>query len=105
MTSPTTRADFLGGEFGVEFERLHREKQAAVDGLHAVAHIGQRAVHDGGKGVGEVTLGQGFAQGFVEDVLRRRGGWGGFGGRTGHLVAIFGFSESGISSIESGLRE
>ena len=41
---------------GVEPELAHGVEDAPVHGLQAVAHVGQRAVHDGGERVGEVAL-------------------------------------------------
>ena len=41
---------------GVELELAHGEEHAPVHGLEAIAHVGERAVHDGRKGVSEVAL-------------------------------------------------
>ena len=56
MTSPTTRAHFLKPRRRVEPELAHGVEEAAVDRLQPVAHIGQRPVHDGGEGIGEIAL-------------------------------------------------
>ena len=40
----------------VELQLAHRVEQAAVHRLQPVAHIGQRAVHDGRERVGEIAL-------------------------------------------------
>ena len=50
-------------------------QQAAVHGLQAIADIGERPVHDGGKGVSEVALLEGFLEVDLLDVFRalRRG--------------------------------
>ncbi len=61
---------FLEAARGVELELAHRIKQAPVYGLQPVAHIGQRAVHDGGERVGEVAL---FKRVLQLDRLDRRG--------------------------------
>ncbi len=42
----------------IEPEQVHRVDQAPVHRLQSVAHIGQRARHDGGERVGEIALGQ-----------------------------------------------
>ena len=47
---------FLEARAGVEPELAHGEEHAPVHGLEPVAHVGQRAVHDGGKGVSQVAL-------------------------------------------------
>ncbi len=47
---------FLEARAGVELELAHGEEHAPVHGLEAVAHVGQRAVHDGRKGVSQVAL-------------------------------------------------
>ena len=47
---------FLEAARGVELELAHGVEQAAVHRLQAVAHIGQRALRDGGERVGEVAL-------------------------------------------------
>ena len=41
---------------GVEVELAHGVEQAAMDGLEAVAHVGQRPRHDRGEGIGQVAL-------------------------------------------------
>ena len=41
---------------GVELQLAHGVEDAPVHGLQAVAHVGQRAVHDGRQRVGEVAL-------------------------------------------------
>ncbi len=47
---------FLKPACGVELELAHGVKQPPVHRLEPVAHIGQRAVHDGGESVSEVAL-------------------------------------------------
>ena len=91
MTSPTTRRGFLGGPVMVQAHLLHHVKDAAVDRLEAVAHIGEGAADDHAHGVIEVR-----AAHLVFDVygdvafvvaaiaaerdLAARGAWGGAGG-------------------------
>ena len=50
-------------------------QQAAVNRLQSVAHVRQRAVHDGGERIGEVALFQRFLEVDLLDVARalRRG--------------------------------
>ena len=55
---------------GVEPQQLHHVQQAAVNRLQAIAHIGQRPVHDGGQGIGEVALFQRILQLDADDTLR-----------------------------------
>ena len=59
-------ADDLGAfaelALGAEPELLHGVEQPPMHGLQPVAHVGQRAVHDGGERVGEVALLQRLAQ-------------------------------------------
>ncbi len=59
-------ADHLGrlleGGVGVEPQEAHTVEDAPVHGFEAVARVGQRAVHDGGKRVGEIALFQRRAQ-------------------------------------------
>jgi hypothetical protein len=65
----------LESGFGVEAQLLHRPEQAPMDGLQPVAHVGQRAGHDGRQRVGEVAFAQRVGQGHGFD----------FGGdRVGH---------------------
>ena len=47
--------------FGIEAELPHGIKNAPVDRLQPVAHVGQRPVHDGGERIGEIA--------FLERVL------------------------------------
>ena len=47
---------FLEAARGVELELAHGVEQAAVHRLQPVAHIGQRALRDGGERIGEVAL-------------------------------------------------
>jgi hypothetical protein len=51
---------------GVEPELEHRVEDAALHGLEAVAHVGQRAGGDGREGVGQVALGERLAE--VDDL-------------------------------------
>ena len=46
----------------VEPELPHGVEQAPMHGLQAVAHVGQRALHDGRERVGQVALFQRLAQ-------------------------------------------
>ena len=59
-------ADDFGGLLesgpGVEPQLPHAIKNAAMHRLEPIARIGQRAVHDRGKGVGEVAFFERFAQ-------------------------------------------
>ena len=48
--------------FRIKPQLAHRIEDAPVDRLEAVAHIRERAVHDGGERVGEIALLQGLAQ-------------------------------------------
>ena len=64
---------FLVGLVPVVTELAHGVQDAAVHGLQAVAHVGQRAAHDDAHGVVEIRLahlvfeihGQDFARDFV----------------------------------------
>ena len=56
MTSPTIARALLVGAVGIELQLAHGVQDAPVHGLEAVAHVGQRAVHDGGERVGEIAL-------------------------------------------------
>ena len=47
---------FLEAARGVEPELPHGVEQAAVNRLQPVAHIGERALRDGGERIGEVAL-------------------------------------------------
>ena len=60
---------FLEGGAGVEPEKPHAKQDAAMDRLQPVAHIGQRALGDGGQGIGEITLGQRLAERFGTDFV------------------------------------
>ena len=55
-TSPTIFAHLRKPPSGIEAQLAHGVEDAPVHGLQAVAHVGQRAVHDGGQRVGEVAL-------------------------------------------------
>ena len=61
----------------VEVELAHRKEQPPVHGLEAIAHIRQRARHDGGERVGEISL----AECLGEIDVANGGGRG-----SGHLV-------------------
>ena len=54
MTSPTTRAHFENALVGAVAAVVHRVDHAAVHGLEAVAHVGQRAADDDAHRVVEV---------------------------------------------------
>ena len=70
MTSPTIFARFLEAGAGIEPQLPHDIEEPAVDRLQAVAHIGQRPVHDGGQRIGEIALFERIAQVDRFDVLR-----------------------------------
>jgi len=53
---------FLEAGAGIELELPHRIEHAAMHRLQPVAHIRQRAVHDGGERIGKISLLQRFAQ-------------------------------------------
>ncbi len=53
---------FLIGALGVELQLAHGVQDAPVHRLEAVAHVGQRAAHDGGERVGEIALLQGILE-------------------------------------------
>ena len=53
---------FLERRAGIEAEKPHAVKDAAMHGFEPIAGVGQRAVHDGRQRVGEVALLQRFAQ-------------------------------------------
>ncbi len=59
----------------IEPQFAHRKQDAAVHGLQAVAHIRQRAVHDGGQRVREVALFQRILQLHGLDRARARQNW------------------------------
>ena len=65
----------------IELELLHRPEKAAVDGLEAVAHVGQRAGHDRGQRIGEIA----FAKRILEIDWAHIGGE-----RGGHIVCCSG---------------
>ena len=73
MVSPTILAHFELA-LRAEPELLHGVEQAPVHGLEPVAHVGQRAVHDGGERIGEVALLERLAQVHVLDRPRSDGG-------------------------------
>ena len=62
---------FLVGAVGVELQLAHGVQDAPVHGLEAVAHVGQRAAHDGGERVGEIALLQGILE--LDGLVGRRG--------------------------------
>ncbi len=47
---------FLEAALRIEPELQHGVEQPAMHGFEAIAHIGQRPVHDGGEGVSEIAL-------------------------------------------------
>ena len=53
---------FLKRGTGIEPQQPHDVKNAAVHRLEAVAHIRQRAIHDGRERIGEIALLQRLAQ-------------------------------------------
>jgi hypothetical protein len=72
-------ADYLGALLergaGIEAQDVHAVEDAAVDGLQAVARVGQGPIHDGREGVGEIALLQRLAQiDALERLWRRRFG-------------------------------
>ncbi len=54
--------------FRVELQQAHRVQDTPVDGLQSVAGIGQCPLRDGREGIGEITLGQRFIEGFFENL-------------------------------------
>ena len=63
---------FLEPGARIEPQQTHGIEEAAVDRLQAVAHIGQRPVHDGGERIGKVALLERVAQPDRLDILRPR---------------------------------
>ena len=59
---------FLEARARVQFELVHGVDEPAMHGFEAVAHVRQRAGHDGGEGVSEVALGQRAAEWRVFDM-------------------------------------
>ena len=68
---------FLEPGRGIEAQLVHRVDQPPVHRLQPVAHIRQRARHDGGQRIGQVALGQ-----------RVRRGWCPRCGRSGHPASL-----------------
>src|SRR2546425_1199685 len=60
---------FLVRSAGIEAQQPHRPEQPAVDRLQPVADVGERASGDGGERVDEITLGQGFVERGVDDLV------------------------------------
>ena len=60
---------FLEGAVGVQPQQAHAVEDAAMHRLQPVAHIGQRALGDGGERIGQIALGQRLAQGFGTDFF------------------------------------
>jgi hypothetical protein len=52
---------------------VHGEEDAAVHGLEAIAHVGQRSASDDTHGIVEEGLLHEIANGFVEDFPRCKG--------------------------------
>ena len=71
---------FLEALIGIEVELAHGVEQAPVHRLQAVAHVGERARHDGRERIGEIALAQGGGEGGRADFARGRGG--------GHRVSL-----------------
>ncbi len=69
------RGAFLVGVGGVEPEEPHRMQDAALDRLQTVARVGERAVHDGGQGVGEIAFLERRLEADVLDPAAIAGGW------------------------------
>ncbi len=67
---------FLVARFGIELELAHGVEDAAMHRLQPVAHVGQRARHDGGERVGEIALAQRLGEIHVADFAGL--GWLGF---------------------------
>ena len=59
---------FLEAGVRVQLQLPHGVQNAPVHRLHAIAHIGQGARHNGGKGIGEVAFAKGLTQGCIADV-------------------------------------
>ena len=62
---------FLEAGGGIEAQQVHGEDQPAMHRLQPVAHVGQRARHDGGEGIDEVALRQRVGEPGVLDVSGR----------------------------------
>jgi hypothetical protein len=66
-------ADHLGalarGALGVQAHLAHGVEHAALDGLEAVAHVGQRPVGDHGERIGEIAARQRFRERLVDDPV------------------------------------
>ena len=58
----------LDPQVGTEAPLAQCEKQPPVDRLQPVAHIGQRARHDGRQGVGQIALAQRIGERLVENL-------------------------------------
>ena len=66
---PPRWADFLKPAPGLSRSSRMRVQHAAMHRLQPVAHIGQRALGDGGQRIGEIALGQRLAQRFGTDFV------------------------------------
>ena len=68
------RAHFSKRLVGIEPQQPHRMHDAPMDRLQPVAHVGQRAVHDGRQRIGEIALLQRLLQVDRLDVVAAAGG-------------------------------
>jgi len=59
---------------GIEFQLLHRPQEAAMHGLEAVAHVGQRARHDRGQRIGQIAFAQRVLEIDGADIGGKTGG-------------------------------
>ncbi len=60
---------FLEARIRIELELPHGKEKPPVDGLQAIAHIGQRARHDRAQGVGQITRAQRIAERRIANVF------------------------------------
>ena len=94
-------ADHLGalarGVLGVQPHLAHGVQHAALNRLQAVADVGQRAVGDDRKGVGEIAARQGFRQRLVDDAVAVARTWRGGVNTHGPSLARAGIRVAGQS--------
>ena len=64
---------FAMNRIRLQAQLAHGVEQPPVDRLQPVAHIGQRARHDGGERIGEIALAQRIGQRRQADLLTRAG--------------------------------
>ena len=65
---------FLVARFGIELELAHGVKKPAMHRLQPVAHVGQRARHDGRERIGEIALAQRLGEIDLADFAHLGGG-------------------------------